>query len=151
MDLPPEGRPEARPSQSQGHDRRVVGWDDVKGARPIMVRSLLQSIGGEVYSWKEHQFLGADGRTLLAVEIVSPEPKKLTAREAQEFLAKTTADVSEAPPPGEARVLPPSAYSDYKAVEPQYDPKSDKTSSRHKRKGKADGDQPTPLHGVPQK
>jgi hypothetical protein len=134
---------------AKGAGLNLVGWDKVRAWKPTAVRTVLQTLDGVVYGWKEHEFMTREGRRVVAIELVSPEPKRLSLREAEELISRSGGISSVPPKPEEAQYIPASEMPDVKAMERRFDPNTQKTSRTRGAKSGSANDLPAQPQGLP--
>ena len=89
---------------------RIVGWTETHNARRFQERFVLQNIDGVMHHWKERHFELPDGAKLMAIELLLPVNRKLTAPEAGRLLNASRPRAGRAPDPQDAQVIPASIY-----------------------------------------
>jgi len=133
---------------AKGAGLNLVGWDKVREWKPTAVRTVLQTLDGVVYGWKEHEFMTREGRRVVAIERVSPEPKRLSQREAEELISRSGGTSSVPPKPEEAEYIPASQMPVVKAMERRFDPNTQKTSRTRGAKSGSANDLPAQPQGL---
>ena len=83
----------------------------------VEIRSMVQTIDGIVHSWREYEFVTSANRCFIAVELVLPNKKFLSVREAKALLRASSKIQYDTPRPDEMTVVPPSHIGDIPAIE----------------------------------